>query len=236
MTKDSTINIPNTLRDLNVSQWQKYLNVYKKNKDAVNTDFLEKKLLEIFCGVSLNHVDELEMSVFENAVQHISGLINTSADLVPTFDLVGTDGAVVHFGMIPNLDKMSYGEFLDLDKYMFDDVNFHRALAVIYRPIKYQSKDKYLIHDYKGTEFLAEVMKNTPLDAALGARVFFWRLATKLGNYTMVSTLKQLQVTQEGREDKHSLKSGETIKQYLSSLEKMLAELQELQKPQYTNA
>lgn len=235
MTDDFNITIPETLRDLNVAQWQKYLTIYEKNKDAENTDFLEQKMLEIFCGVSLNNVNELGLAAFDETVTHLSRLLSSNTDLVTRFDLKGTDGAVVHFGMIPSLDKMSYGEFLDLEKYMFDNDNFHKALAVMYRPIKHYNKDKYLIHDYQGTELLSEVMKDTPLDVALGVRVFFWRLATKLGNYTMVSTLKELQKTQEGRKDKHSLKSGEAIKQYLLSLEKMLAELEKLQSTPFTN-
>ena len=236
MTDDFNITIPNTLRDLNVGQWQKYMKIYDKNKDAESTEFLEQKMLEIFCGVSLNSVNELGLAAFDDTVTHVSRLLSSNTDLVTRFDLKGTDGAVVHFGMIPNLDKMSYGEFLDLEKYMFDNDNFHKAIAVMYRPIKHYNKEKYLIHDYSGTELLAEVMKDTPLDVAMGVRVFFWRLATKLGNYTMVSTLKELQKTQEGREDKHSIKSGENIKHYLLSLEKMLVELERLQKPQYTNA
>lgn len=82
---------------------------------------------------------------------------------------------------------------------------------------------------------MADVMRDAPLDAALGARVFFYRLATKLSNFTMAYTLKELQQKQEGRKDKHSVKSGETIKQYLHSLEKMSEELEKLQDFQYTN-
>ena len=51
----------------------------------------------------------------------------------------------------------------------------------------------------------------------------------------MAYTLKELQQKQEGRKDKHSVKSGETIKQYLHSLEKMSEELEKLQNSQYTN-
>jgi len=235
MTHDFNIKIPQTLRDVKVGQWQKYVKIYSKNKDAENPNFLNNKLLEIFCGVSIQDVDKLELNEYDRIIEHLSSLLNSKMDLVQTFDLVGTDGAIVHFGMIPNLDKMSYGEFIDLEKYMFEDDNLHRAMAVMYRPIKHHNKDKYLIHDYQGTEFLADVMKDTPLDVALGVRVFFWRLATKLGNYTMVSTLKELRQTQEGREDKHSLKSGETIKQYIYSLEKMSLELERLQNSLYTN-
>ena len=235
MMNDFKIKIPRTLRDITVRQYQKYVNIYKKNKDAKNTDFLDRKLIEIFCGIEFKDIDLLELSEFEHLISHLSNLLNANTPTVNKFDLIGIDNVTVHFGMIPNLDKMSYGEFVDLEKYMFDDVNLHKAMAVMYRPIKHYNKDRYLIHDYTGTEHLAEVMKDTPLDVALGVRVFFYRLVTKLGNYTMASTLNQLQVIQEGRTDKHSIKSGETIKQYLLSLEKMLEESEKLQNFQYTN-
>ncbi len=235
MDNDFRINIPSTLNDIKLSQWQQYLDILGKNKDAELTDFLEKKMLGIFCDVQLKDIDRIGLSVYDNALQHLSNILNSKTELVRTFKMTGTDGVTVEFGMIPNFDKMSYGEFIDLEKYLFVDKDFHRAMAVMYRPIKFKSKDSYLIHDYKGTEYLAEVMKSTPLDVALGARVFFYRLATKLSNFTMAYTLKELQQKQEGRKDKHSVKSGETIKQYLHSLEKMSEELEKLQNFQYTN-
>ena len=235
MDNDFRINIPSTLNDIKLSQWQQYLDILGKNKDAELTDFLEKKMLGIFCDVQLKDIDRIGLSVYDNALQHLSNILNSKTELVRTFKMTGTDGVTVEFGMIPNFDKMSYGEFIDLEKYLFVDKDFHRAMAVMYRPIKLKSKDSYLIHDYKGTEYLAEVMKSTPLDVALGARVFFYRLATKLSNFTMAYTLKELQQKQEGRKDKHSVKSGETIKQYLHSLEKMSEELEKLQNSQYTN-
>ena len=235
MDNDFNFTIPATLNDIRLSQWQQYLEILGKNKDAELTDFLEKKMLGIFCGVELKDIDRIGLSVYDNALQHLSNILNSKAELVRTFKMTGTDGVTVEFGMIPNFDKMSYGEFIDLEKYLFVDKDFHRAMAVMYRPIKFKSKDSYLIHDYKGTEYLAEVMKSTPLNVALGARVFFYRLATKLSNFTMAYTLKELQQKQEGRKDKHSVKSGETIKQYLHSLEKMSEELEKLQNSQYTN-
>ena len=236
MDNNFEFNLPATMRDIKLSQWQKYVDVLEKNKDAELTDFLEKKLLGIFCGVELKDIDRIGLSVFDNSIQHLSSVLNSKPELIRTFKLIGTDGVTVEFGLIPNFDKMSYGEFVDLEKYLFVDKDFHRAMAVMYRPIKFKNKDSYLIHDYKGTEYLADVMRDTPLDVALGARVFFYRLATKLSNFTMAYTLKELQQKQEGRTDEHSVKSGETIKQYLHSLEKMSEELEKLQNSQYTNA
>jgi hypothetical protein len=227
--------IPATLRDVRLSQWQRYIDVYDKNKDEDATEFLNKKVLEIFCDIKLSDVDKIGLNVFDETLVHLSSVLNSKPELSQTFKLEGTDGVVVEFGMIPNLDKMSYGEFIDLEKYLFSDKELHKAMAVLYRPIKFKSKDKYLIHEYKGTSYMADVMKDTPLDVAISARVFFYRLATKLGNYTMAYTLKQLQEKNQNKQDKDSVKNGETIKQYLLSLEKMLEESEKLQNFQYIN-
>ena len=227
--------IPATLRDVRLSQWQRYIDVYDKNKDEDATEFLNKKVLEIFCDIKLSDVDKIGLNVFDDTLGHLSSVLNSKPELSQTFKLEGTDGVVVEFGMIPNLDKMSYGEFIDLEKYLFSDKDLHKAMAVLYRQIKFKSKDKYLIHEYKGTSYMADVMKDTPLDVAISARVFFYRLATKLGNYTMAYTLRQLQEKNQNKQDKDSVKNGETIKQYLLSLEKMLEESEKLQNFQYIN-
>ena len=230
MDNNLEFNLPATMRDIKLSQWQKYVDVLEKNKDAELTDFLEKKLLGIFCGVELKDIDRIGLSVFDSSIAHLSSVLNSKPELIRTFKLTGTDGVTVEFGLIPNFDKMSYGEFVDLEKYLFVDKDFHRAMAVMYRPIKFKNKDSYLIHDYKGTEYLAEVMRDTPLDAALGAKVFFYRLARKLGHYTMDSTLKELQAEGEANLGSLSEKSGEIIKQYTHSLKEMLRESERLLK------
>ena len=228
-------NLPASLRDVKLSQWQRYIDVFDKNKGDEATEFLNKKVLEIFCDIKLTEINQLGLSVFEDTLAHLSAILNSKPELSQTFKLEGSDGVVVEFGMIPNLDKMSYGEFIDLEKYLFSDKDLHKAMAVLYRPIKLKKKDRYLIHDYKGTSYMSDVMKDTPLDVAISARVFFYRLATKLGNYTMAYTLKQLQEKNQTKQDKDSVKNGEIIKQYLLSLEKMLEESERLQSFQFTN-
>ena len=228
-------NLPASLRDVKLSQWQRYIDVFDKNKGDEATEFLNKKVLEIFCDIKLSDIHHIGLSLFEDSLAHLSAILNSKPELSQTFKLEGSDGVVVEFGMIPNLDKMSYGEFIDLEKYLFSDKDLHKAMAVLYRPIKLKKKDRYLIHDYKGTSYMSDVMKDTPLDVAISARVFFYRLATKLGNYTMAYTLKELQEKNQTKQDKDSVKNGEVIKQYLLSLEKMLAKSEKLQNFQFIN-
>ena len=129
MDSNFDFTIPETLRDIKLSQWQRYIEILEKNKDAELTGFLEKKLLGIFCGVELKDIDRIGLSVFDNTIQHLSNILNGKPELVKTFKMTGTDDVTVEFGLIPNFDKMSYGEFVDLEKYLFVDKDLHRAMA-----------------------------------------------------------------------------------------------------------
>ena len=229
------ITVPSSLRHIKLSQWQKYAAILDKNKGEESSDFLNLKTLEIFCGMDLKDIHSIPLREFDEVLMHMSDIFKMKTPRENTFWLKGTDGIEVEFGMIPNFDKMSYGEYEDLENYIFDEKNLHKAMAVLYRPIKFKKKDRYLIHDYEGTEFMAEVMKNTPLDIVFGARVFFYSLAKKLGIYTLDYTLQQLTKQQENQSDKHLDKNGEDTKQFIHSQMEMLKELTKLQDFHFTN-
>jgi len=235
MNHSLELKIPKTLNNIRLHQWVKFLDIYEKNKDSESEEFLNKKVLEIFCGVSLKEIYKIPISSFDAVLSHIYNLLNSNTPLIRTFKLKGVDDVEVEFGFIPNLDKMSYGEWEDLENYIQEPKNLHKAMAVLYRPIAFKKKDRYLIHEYKGSEEYSEVMKDIPIDVALGAKVFFYRLARKLGDYTMAYTLKELQEREENHSNEDLEKNGEVIKQYLNSLEEMSEKLTRLQKFQYTN-
>ena len=229
------ITVPSSLRHIKLSQWQKYAAILDKNKGEESSDFLNLKTLEIFCGMDLKDIHSIPLREFDEVLMHMSDIFKMKTPRENTFWLKGTDGVEVEFGMIPNFDKMSYGEYEDLENYIFDEKNLHKAMAVLYRPVKFKKKDRYLIHDYEGTEFMAEVMKNTPLDIVFGARVFFYSLAKKLGIYTLDYTLQQLMKSQENQSDKHLDKNGEDTRQFIHSQMEMLKELTKLQDFHFTN-
>ena len=56
----------------------------------------------------------------------------------------------------------------------------HKAMAVLFRPIKQKQRDKYLIEDYEGSHKYSESMKEMPLDVVMGAMVFFYNLTNVL--------------------------------------------------------
>lgn len=208
------ISIPSTLNDIKLGEWQKFIDIQEGNKDNDDANFISLKALQIFCGVKLKDSYKIPLSSFDGIIKHLTEILSSPTPRINRFELKGTDGVTVEFGLIPNLDKMSYGEYQDLESYIYDYKTLHKAMAVLYRPLSWSSGDRYKIHPYKGTEELSHVMKEMPVDVALGAKVFFYRLARKLQSYTMDSLLEEVMEKQGDLQlEKLSEKSGEFTSQ-----------------------
>lgn len=229
------ISIPTSLRDIKIHQWQKFQNILDKNKGDEESDFVKFKMLECFCGLDLDKARGLPLATFEEILMHLNSVFSDRTERVNTFKLKGTDGVEVEFGLIPNLDDMTSGEYFDLEKYIHNWEDAHKAMAVLYRPVQYKKKDTYHIQRYKGSEHLSDIMLDAPLDVYLGVRVFFYNLAKKLPLYTMDCTLQQLQDKEESRLENPSEKSGESTKVSINSHREMLQSLIRLQELMSTN-
>jgi hypothetical protein len=219
------ISIPTNLNEIKLSQYQKFLKIVQDNEES---DFLNHKMVQIFCGVDLNIVDAMRQKDVEDAVNTIGGLFKQMPPLQQKFEMNGTT-----FGFIPNLDDMSSGEYMDLDGYITNWDDMHRAMAVLYRPIKQKLGEKYLIEDYEGTERYAEKMKDMPLDVVLGSVVFFWHLGKELLKSTMDYLVENPQMDIL---NKRSLENGgDGILQSMHLLREMLDDLMKLPNYQLTN-
>ena len=220
------ISIPTNLNEIKLSQYQKFLKIVQDNEES---DFLNHKMVQIFCGVDLNIVDAMRQKDVEDAVNTIGGLFKQMPPLQQKFEMNGTT-----FGFIPNLDDMSSGEYMDLDGYITNWDDMHRAMAVLYRPIKQKLGEKYLIEDYEGTERYAEQMKDMPLDVVLGSVVFFWHLGKELLKSTMDYLVENPQIATLNKANLE--KGGDGILQSMHLLREMLDDLMKLQNYQLINA
>lgn len=231
------VSIPQSLSAIKLHQYQKYLSVAKNVEDSdKNNEFLNLKALEIFCGLTLKESYGLPVSMFESVLKQLSDCFNEKTDLVQRFKMTGSDGVTAEFGFIPNLDKMSFGEYIDLESYITDWDNMHKAMSVMYRPIVAGKKHLYEIEPYEGSEKWADVMKDAPVSVALGAVVFFYRLGNKLSRYTMSSLLAQEKEMGSTALKQALEESGVGINQYMDLLEEMSKNLTQLPKFHYTPA
>ena len=173
------ISIPTKLSEIKLSQYQKFLKIADGD---IDNELLHQKMVQIFCGIDLKDVAEIRYKdVLEITASLGLMFENKNHRFINRFKMGG-----VEFGFIPNLEDISFGEYTDLDTYLNDWTQMHKAMAVLYRPIKKNGLNgTYEIEKYNGSITYSDVMKHAPLDVVLGANVFFYNLSNELLNSTM---------------------------------------------------
>jgi hypothetical protein len=137
-------------------------------------------MIEIFCNLKPEQVRYLKATDVRTVVTIISEMFDSKPSLVNTFKIDG-----IEYGFIPNLDEMSFGEYIDLDTFIGDWDNIEKAMGVLYRPVEMRKGNRYHIKEYEAGE--TEHLKAMPLDAVLGSILFFYRLGNDLCKIMMNS-------------------------------------------------
>lgn len=233
MSKTVTLelSIPQRLADIKLEQYQKYIKVLdgidKEAEEAA--DFINLKALEIFCGLQLKESYKLPMKSFEAVLEAIANCLQEPTPLVKRFWFRGSNGTEVEFGMIPDLNNISFGEYIDLDRYISDWAQMHKAMAILFRPITAKKGEFYEIEEYEGSDKYAGYMLYMPANIAIGALVFFYRLGMKLSKHTMDSSLSEMTPEQRQQVESRFLEAnGVGINHFMHSLEGMLQSLTKL--------
>ena len=222
MSDKFVLKVPSNMEDITLEQYQKYLRITKDldKEDEKSNEFLGIKMIEIFCEESYDNIRRLPAAIYEFTIEQIIKCLNESTPVEKSFIMRGNDGVEIEFGMIPNLDNMSSGEYIDLDDTITDFDTMHKAMAVLYRPIIKRHKDLYDIEPYSTYEKYEDIMKHAPLNISLGAMVFFYRLGIKLSKHILSSSLQNLTEEERMQVGKNLLdKSGVGINQFMQSLE-----------------
>ena len=239
MIKEFQISIPKDLSGITLRQYQEYLRMYDK-WDKEDEVYFKTKVLQIFCGLNIEDTYKIPIVKFNSVIEHVLECFKEETPLIKKFYMTGKNKAGedtrVEFGFIPKLDDMSFGEFIDLENYISDWQNMHKAMAVLFRPIYHQKKEFYMINEYEGTAKYSEVMLDMPVNVAIGAMVFFYRLGSKLPLLTMdylQATLKKEGVPQQLKPILGE--NGDDINRYIHLLKEMSEESMKLQKQDFIN-
>lgn len=91
------------------------------------------------------------------------------------------------YGFVPDINAISFGEWLDLDSNCKDfPKNLNKILAILYRPISNQLGNKYGIEPYTSAHLKnADEFNEMPLSIANGALVFFSTIEKELVNTSL---------------------------------------------------
>jgi hypothetical protein len=210
---DLNIYVPTDLNEITLGQYQSFVSFQKTTEDEGR---IAQKMLEIFCGLKTTEAIKVRYKDANAIIEILIDLMNNKPSLIRRFKMRGKE-----YGFIPNLDEMSLGEYVDLDTFIGDTDNLHRAMAVLFRPVQNKYGNQYNIEDYTGEG--AELMKDMPLDVAFGAMLFFYRLGMDLSEAMM----NYLQEEEQSSLIQHlSLaESGDGINQFTHLLKEILQDL-----------
>lgn len=234
--------VPDSLNEITLGQYQKWHKLITNNPDS---EFVSQKTVSIFCNVEMKDVRQMALSSVDEVYNGLIELFNGSPELISRFTI-----DKIEFGLIPNFDEMSAGEFADLDDYNSDVEQWHKCMAVLYRPVTKKLNNLYAIEPYvkkrnkftsffynlfhkqkgiepyKGTEQYAELMKDTPISIVLAVQVFFYNLSKELLSVTM-DYLEQLPQSEKQIivEKASSLKNGDGIIAFMQSPKETLSKL-----------
>ena len=185
------LSIPTTLNEITLGQYQEFDSLDLKSDSDV-----QLKMIEIFCKVPSVVVRNMKATDIVEICNIINAMFETKHQLINTFKLGKQE-----YGFIPSLEDMTFGEYVDLDTFIGDPENLHRAINVLYRPIDLKQVNRYTLKEYSPDD--SELAKGYPLDAVFGAMVFFYSLGKDL-SLAMMNSL-----------DKHN---EETLAHHLASL------------------
>ena len=201
--------IPDTLSEITLGQYQKYLKIQENNEDE---NFLAIKMIEIFCGLRGDTIMAMKANSIKDITLILTEMFNEKPQLVKEFKMGGRN-----YGFVPKLEDMTFGEYIDLDNYLPKWETMHNAMGVLYRPLKSKNGDKYTIEDYKLSEGI-----DTPLDVALSANFFLQNLLKDLLSY-IPNSIKSI-VQQELKSGTLDV-NGDGINQSMESLKEICLDL-----------
>ena len=207
------VKIPTSLSEITLRQYKHFLKI---SEDVKSDNFMNAKMVEIFCSLPLAEVMKLEVNAVDEIVEMISKLFEQKPALVTRFELNGTD-----YGFHTSLDNMSLGEYIDLDNNIGDWPNIERAMNVLYRPVVSKLKEKYSIAEYEvGNE--ADIL-DMPMNAVLSSVFFLWNLGMELSQVMMNSL--GAEETEVLTKYLNSQQNGGGINQFTVSLTALLQDL-----------
>jgi len=183
------INVPTKMQDITLEQYQKFLK--ECTDESLSEEKIAIKMLEIFCGLPIDNTLQLRMSDVFSVCEQINTALNEKPPLISRWKF-----NKLEFGFIPQLDDMTFGEYVDVDTYIVDWENMHKAMAVLYRPVLQNYKGSYEIEEYKGDTYW-DLMKQMPLNLVMGCMLFFWNLERDLVKVMRSSLNKKENLTSQ---------------------------------------
>lgn len=163
------MNFPTAYSSITVHQFHKY----KTAHDDID------RVIAI-TGAEYEEVRALQSKELPKIIELFEQLLNNEvATDVKRFDVANKT-----FGLIPNFNRLTFGEWEDLQAYTEDFyTNLPKIVSLLFRPVTERIGDKYLIEDYspKRAELHRDLLTHhLTMDILNSAMLFFSSIETEL--------------------------------------------------------
>ena len=213
------IKYPSHLQEIPLSAYQKWLKIEENTNDD---EILSYKFVQTFTGIDLKTINQMSIKDVNFLILEIKKVLEQKPKFHKRWKHNG-----VEFGFIPDLENMSWGEYIDAEAGLKDFENLHTAMAVLFRPITKKNKDTYEIEEYTGDDKYHEIMKSCPLNIVLGTSVFFCNiesaLLSNMATFLKREMSKMNEATTPSQPNSNANGVGTTV--FLDALEKELKTL-----------
>jgi hypothetical protein len=181
------IQLPENIKDITLAQYQRFEKLNKQlNEEELSIRDYNKRKIDLFTGIPYHKVDSVSEKDLKEVMAQIDKALEQDVEFKSVFTHNGKE-----FGMIPNLDECSAGEYFDLDKYGVQVDTLHNLMAILFRPVtRSDGFGNYEIETYEGTSKYAEQMKGISMDYVSGVLVFFCHLSNELEKSIQKSTVE----------------------------------------------
>ena len=176
--KEVKLSIPSEWSDITIETYQKYVKIQEGKGSDQNKAI---KALSLFCKQKTSIIRKMSYVDMVEILTIIKKLIDTEPDKTKfrkTFNFKEEE-----YVFIPNLSKLTTGEYIDLEEYCKAPIdNLHTIMSILYRKISFKRGGRYSIESYDPDEFKEDMFKKCPMDIALGCLGFFLTFGEQLAN------------------------------------------------------
>ena len=165
--------VPTEWKDITIAEFQRYLqiaNTKRKTRDD--------EIISMFCKIDKKLIKRLQLKQKKLLVDKINKFVNSKNETIleKRIKFKGKK-----FGFVPNLSKITTGEFVDIEEYGKDiNKNLHRIMSVLYREVNREVGEFYSVKPYDPDELEIDKFKDLPMSTTLSAIDFFFRLGKNL--------------------------------------------------------
>ena len=162
------MNLPKSWEEITIKTWQELNSV---QSDSELTVLIER--ISILLDKDPEEIRQLDIKSFNKLTEQLSWL---GSDLPNKINLkIEIEGK--KYGMIPDLNFISTGEFVDIENWKNNSIeNIHLIAAVLWRPIISEDGDEYLISKHKPEGFMKRAdlfLNHLKITEIWGAILFF---------------------------------------------------------------